>query len=210
MNWYGAKLSFLDGISDKAGKIRLEATSAPSATGTPYIYAKAQNGVASQEEPNGMWWELKPHDFTIGYYLYNSGETLNYFQVKDSSITGPARELKTLWSGSNWLGNNQSVTLSEKISDQLNGIVLVWSAYSNGTAQDWDYTYTFIPKSRHSGDGVEVFLMSGAKFAVVGAKYIIVNDTSISGIADNTATGTGTSGIKYTNNHFVLRYVYGV
>ena len=47
-------------------------------------------------------------------------------------------------------------------------------------------------------------------FSVMASKYLYINDTSIVGNDNNDKTGTGTSGIVYTNNGFVLRYVIGV
>ena len=49
-----------------------------------------------------------------------------------------------------------------------------------------------------------------AGFSTFAGKYLYINDTSITGHANNTATGTGACGIKYTNANYVLRYVIGV
>ena len=45
---------------------------------------------------------------------------------------------------------------------------------------------------------------------MMATKYIYISDTTITGTDDNATVGTGTSGVTYTNNRFVLRYVIGV
>ena len=109
-----------------------------------------------------------------------------------------------------YMGGNQTVTLSANITDQTNGIVLVWSAYSSGKEQDYWWNFTVIPKtfvSRTPGKGVSCLLLGG-NFEGMGAKYIYVNNGSLVGHNDNTASGTR-NGITYNNAAFVLRYVVG-
>lgn len=118
----------------------------------------------------------------------------------------------SLWSGAFFMKGNQTITLSEKISEQVNGIVLVFSEYKNGSAQDYNFSCHFVPKefvSLWPGYGSSFFL-NNSKLGLVGSKYLYIKDDEISGNAANEETGTGTSGIKYTNNRFVLREVIGV
>lgn len=118
----------------------------------------------------------------------------------------------SLWSGAFFMKGNQTITLSEKISEQVNGIVLVFSEYNNGSAQDYNFSCHFVPKefvSLWPGYGSSFFL-NNSKLGLVGSKYLYIKDDEISGNAANEETGTGTSGIKYTNNRFVLREVIGV
>ena len=107
---------------------------------------------------------------------------------------------------------SQTVYLEEKISDQLNGIILVWSFY-NTSVQNWGWNFTVIPKSfvddNTSGSGMSTFMAENATLGNVGAKYIYVRDDRIIGNDTNGKAGTGTSAIKYNNNKFVLRWVYG-
>lgn len=120
-----------------------------------------------------------------------------------------------LWSGSLFMHGTQTVKLSETISSQPSGIVLVWSYYS-GSAQNYDWHYTYIPKSHvlnygGSGTGINCGLWgTNATFNNVSSKYIYVTNTEITGHDNNTASGTGSSGIKYNNAQFVLRYVFGI
>ena len=51
---------------------------------------------------------------------------------------------------------------------------------------------------------------SSAIFGVMGAKYLYLHDTEITGNADNNKSGTAFSGITYNNAGYVLRYVIGV
>lgn len=107
---------------------------------------------------------------------------------------------------------SQTVYLEEKLSEQQNGIILVWSAYSSGVAQNWAFNFTVVPKSFISDDpggGVSTFLIEGAPLAYAANKYMYINDDHIVGRDGNAQTGTSATAIKYTNSRFVLRWVYG-
>ena len=117
-----------------------------------------------------------------------------------------------LWSGGLHMEENQIVTLSEKVSKQRNGIVLVFSEYLEGAVSDTSFTCHFIPKeivSLKSGCG-HIFVLSSSNLETVGIKHLYINDNSISGNNDNIETGTASSGITYSNNKFVMRYVIGI
>lgn len=117
-----------------------------------------------------------------------------------------------LWEGGLFMHGTQTITLSEKVSEQVNGIVLVFSEYASGAAQDYNFSFHFVPKefvSLYSGYGSSFFL-NNSKFGLVSSKYLYIRDDEISGNAANIETGTGASGIKYTNNRWVLRAVIGV
>lgn len=117
---------------------------------------------------------------------------------------------RILWQGASYMNATQTATLSESVSSQLNGIVLVWSKYDGG-AKDTNWHYFFVPKQHTelaSGGGVNCVLGT-AGFQQVGCKYVYVRDTEILGFTSNNATGT-TNGITWANNAFVLRYVLGV
>lgn len=112
-----------------------------------------------------------------------------------------------------YMTSTHKIYLEEKVSEQLNGIILVWSYYANGAPQDGSFQFTVVPKTilsdNPSGGGIVAMMASQAVFALVGAKYIYVRDSYIFGHDNNNKTGTGTSAIKYSNNAFVLRWVYG-
>lgn len=108
---------------------------------------------------------------------------------------------------------SHTINLSQKVSEQKSGIVLVWQAYSNGVVQPYDFNFTFIPKWQmisNSSRGVSSFLTNGS-CAKVGTKYVYVHDDKIVG---NNANGNGATkrdtGITTTNNYWVLTKVIGV
>ena len=107
----------------------------------------------------------------------------------------------------------QTVHLEEKINEQLNGIILVWSYYDPPNAQNWSWNFTVIPKifiaDNPSVGGMCTFMVNNATFGSVANKYLYIYDDKITGNDNNSKTGTGTTGIKYANNKFVLRWVYG-
>ena len=120
---------------------------------------------------------------------------------------------KVLWSGEMYMSASQSAALSEAVSAQTNGIVLVFSRYSSGVAQNYHFNTHFIPKSqvsKHAGTGHIILLSSDGSFGLFASKYLYINNTSIAGNDINTTAGTGACNIKYDNKAYVLRYVIGV
>jgi uncharacterized repeat protein (TIGR02543 family) len=121
------------------------------------------------------------------------------------------REPKILWSGGYFMTAGHTITLSEAISKQNNGIVLVFSAYTDNTVGNYWWNQFFVPKyvvSNHSGTG-HCFSLCAGNFSLVAMKYLLIKDTQITGHDNNNLTGSA-SGITYANNRFVLRYVIGV
>ena len=120
---------------------------------------------------------------------------------------------KVLWSGTEVMDETTTITLSEAISEQLNGVVLVFSAFDDGDAKRYEFTSHFVSKTwaiRHAG-GRCIFLMSSQTLGYFGVKSLYIKDKAITGTdANNTDTKTTNSGIKSTNNRYVLRYVIGV
>lgn len=117
-----------------------------------------------------------------------------------------------LWDGGYYMTAGHTATLSELISKQKNGIVLVFSEYVDGESADQSFHCRFIPKMQvamHPGKAVCVQL-STSNLAYFATKYLYISDDKIVGHENNNATGTGTCGITYTNSRFVLRYVIGV
>lgn len=118
-----------------------------------------------------------------------------------------------LWSGVYYMSASQIVTLAEPVSKQRSGIVLVFSRYSSGEAQNYHFSTHFVPKyqvGKHSGCGHTFLMTTDGSFSAFAAKYVYLHDTQITGNANNEATGTGACGITYANNGFVLRYIIGV
>lgn len=117
-----------------------------------------------------------------------------------------------LWSGSMYMNASQTITLSEPVSKQASGIVLIFSRYSASTAQNYHWNSFFIHKAwvkAHASQGHTFILTTDGKFSVIASKYLYIHDDKIGGNANNEATGTA-NGITFNNAGFVLRYVIGV
>lgn len=120
---------------------------------------------------------------------------------------------KTLWSGGMFMTEDHTITLSEPVSQQTNGIVLVFSGFDNGAVQNSEFSSHFVPKglvSAHPGGGHSFVTTAGADFWLIGSKYLFIADKTITGYPENDSVKTSASGIKVTNSRFVLRYVLGV
>lgn len=139
--------------------------------------------------------------------LYYSNKWQEWIPVfKGSSGTG-----RILWTGGMYMTAGHKAELSEPILSQPNGIVLVFSRIVDGVVQDTNFHHFFISKAfvgQMNGYG-HTFILAANKFLTVASKYLYINNTHITGHADNNATGTA-SGITYDNKSFVLRYVIGV
>jgi hypothetical protein len=119
---------------------------------------------------------------------------------------------KVLWSGAQYMTEGHTATLSEPVSAQPTGIVLVFSEYVDSEAKNWSFNREFIDKvtvAAHNGVG-HCAKMCTNSFSYFATKYLYIHDDKIVGHADNNQTGTSAAGIVYTNNRFVLRYVIGV
>ena len=119
---------------------------------------------------------------------------------------------KVLWTGTWYMTAAHIAELSEKISEQVNGIVIVFSRIGDGVAQNDNFACFFVPKvvvAKHPNLGMN-FFMSHSSFEYCGAKYLYIGDTQIKGHANNNLTGTSAVGIKFENNRFIMRYVIGV
>lgn len=144
----------------------------------------------------------------IGDLKYN---TFNGFLISNNGIVGTKENNNTLWSGAYYMNGSQTANLSENISDQLNGIVLIFSAYNVGEGEsDTSFCSHFIPKqivSLQSGRGF-TFFNPGYLFRP-SMKYLYIYNDRISGNDINQQSGTS-NGITYDNRYSCLRYVIGV
>lgn len=139
--------------------------------------------------------------------LYYSSSWKDWIPVfKGSTGTG-----RILWTGGKYMTADHTAELKEPILSQPNGIVLTFSRYASGEAQDTNFHQFFIPKAfatQKNGYG-HTFTLAANKFTTMATKYLYINNTHITGHADNNASGT-VNGITYDNASFVLRYVIGV
>lgn len=133
-------------------------------------------------------------------------ETFDVMDGKDGADATPYGN-KVLWSGNDVMGANTVINLSEAISKQPSGVVLVFSI----AGENHHYSSHFVPKyvvQNHSNVG-HIFTLFRNYFAMVATKYLYIKDTAITGNAGNTSSGTA-SGISYNGNNWALRYVLGV
>lgn len=142
--------------------------------------------------------------------LYTSIEGLETI-LEQLTVISAGQDI--LWNGTVWPSDSQTASFSGRVSEQKNGIVLVWSRYVDGEgAKDDQFVCNFVPKkmvAQKEGKG-HTFTLFTNSFSNVSAKYVYISDNRLTGHANNTETGTGAIGLKYNNKYFCLRYVIGV
>ena len=130
---------------------------------------------------------------------------------RDSVSQKLACKTKLLAEPNLYMGSEQVANLSEPVSAQNTGIVLVWDWYdaASGTPFAMNMATLFVPKlavAELPGKGWRC-----SSFGDDGnmVKYVYVRDDRIEGYSLNTTNGT-VEGIPVKNGSYVLRYVYGV
>lgn len=152
--------------------------------------------------------------------LFDWGQADFHFNVPvvfNEGITiGGKEECRLLWTGADQMDTGTSISLSQSISEQKHGLVLVFSGYDTdyNTPKDSSFNCFFVPKTQaefHMGEVGHTFIMGiNAGFSLIGAKYLgFPSDGTILGMSSNTASGQN-SGIMFDNSKFCLRYVIGV
>lgn len=130
--------------------------------------------------------------------------------TNDIYITGSN---KVLWSGAMLMNASQTAILSEPVSAQANGIVLVFCGYNpnEGSLQPYNWSHFYIPKEDISYNGTtgHTFFMMFNMFSRVAFKYIYIGDTRVTGNDNNVKSGAS-SGISFSNSWFVMRHIIGV
>ena len=166
------------------------------------------------------------NQYVFGYGGYSNNEGASFFDGNEVNIrskgaiaiTSPTAGLnarqygvnKVLWSSSGYYMNgSQTATLSEAVSAQPHGIVLIWTYFKDNIAQNFDICHVFVPKYHVSvlgGCGINCTALctDGNMW-----KYVYISDTSIKGNAANT-TNPSCGGVATTNINYVLKYVIGV
>lgn len=137
-----------------------------------------------------------------------------YVGTNNIAITGSN---KVLWSGATVLKEADIITLSEAVTAQVSGIVLVFSGYdtSTNTAQNVNWNEIFIPKqciTYGEGKGRLVKLQkinSTTYLPEFGFKYVYIKDKTVQGNDLNSSAKTS-NGVTYNSGEFILRYVIGV
>lgn len=209
------------GIGNKDSKISLD--------GQIYILnAKSISGYNTSGEARRLLEINASNQAVFGYGGYSAGEGASYYDgnvvnIRSKgaiNITSPTAGIsnraygvnKVLWSGAYFMTAGHTVTLSENVSAQPHGIVLVFQYYRDGGVKGQHASF-FIPKYvvPTSGYIQSNFIMSIAQFAIVGCKTLNLYNSKIIGSDVNYAEGTGTySHIAYHSTYYVLSHVIGV
>lgn len=115
-----------------------------------------------------------------------------------------------------FMNENQSITLSEKISQQPTGIVIIWSAYRDGQSQNFHWYFQFVPKfilslpTTTNRFDTDIFLCAGGQSQYAAMKELVITDDVIYGRVGNSSNKLIVNGITCVNNEWVLRAVIGV
>ena len=178
-------------------------------TGTPadpsYTRGDILNGNALANDM--PLWRIPLNGITVGTPVQLFKE---FTSAKDAWDSVSQREL--IWSGAFFMRATQSIQIPKGVNAYSTGIMLVWSAYADGVAQDYNFHSFIVPKevvSSHNGFGHNFFLAT-QWFSSFADKYVYINENSLVGHEGNDASGTGASGVVYDNRAFVLREVWGV
>ena len=115
-----------------------------------------------------------------------------------------------LWSGNYYMTADHVANLSEPISKQKSGIVIVFARYVDGE-EPYAWNSFFIPKYAVDGynSSGHTFIMTTNCFSVISTKYLYIRDGSINGNENNNKADTA-NGITYNNAAFTMKYVIGV
>lgn len=178
-------------------------------------YSKDANGVVKEV----LVGQTQDGNTSIGYgnYYEQSGSTNIYgnsitMTSKTSGLT--EREYgvnEILWQGNLHMNAEQVISLSDNISHQPNGIVLVWSEYNSttNTVLDQGFVTHFIPKilvnmhpARFHAFSFMVWSYQSQQFM----KGLYISDKDITGHEINTDSSDPATPV----NSCVLRYVIGV
>lgn len=118
--------------------------------------------------------------------------------ITPAGLAEVSPEQKVLWHSDSGvvLTDAQTVTLSETVSDQPTGIILVWTRRAgSGQPENSNFNYTSIPKAHVNGVvasgtyGVNCLLADGN---ILFRKYVYVTDTHLTGLSGN-GSGDGAS-----------------
>lgn len=207
------------GIGNKDSKISLD--------GQIYILnAKSISGYNTSGESRRLVEINASNQAVFGYGGYSAGEGASYYDgnvvnIRSKgaiNITSPTAGIsnraygvnKVLWSGAYYMTAGHIINLSEKVSAQPHGIVLVFQYYINGAAQGWHSSY-FVPKYMVTFTGKRFDIpLTVNQFNLVGTKTLALYDSKIQGYDVNNSSGTAGTGISYDNSKFVLTHVIGV
>ena len=161
-----------------------------------FTYGKIERDLAEETKNNSV--KLEQIETNIKYI--------------DNKVRKISNAQELLWSGALYMNENQKITLPKSWLDFPNGIELVWSAYENNQAQEYQWNTFFLPKKvldSHRG-GYSFWLVGTGNWLAWKYLYFETDNVTISGNVNNSTNNTTGSGITFHNNHFALREVWGV
>lgn len=169
------------------------------------IFNEIESSIRSIPVGESTWTEYKDRVDFKKITIQNKDVINDVIYAKNNILWGPDYM---------YMNGNQTINLSQKVSDQKHGIVLMWQAYSDGKPQSWDFNYTFIPKIHtlvFPAGGVTCWL-SNSSGNTITTKYLYIYDDKIQGNAINELGSTTRSGSGTITNskNWVLTYVLGV
>lgn len=134
-------------------------------------------------------------------------------QYKGHNLDSPVHEIYNGIYAPRYPLSSHTLALDEKISEQMNGIIIVWCPYdsSKGKAYNTILETQIILKYNVPIDGTYTRaykMMAWTGFNKIGFKEIVVYDDKIVGIDTNQSTGTK-NGITYDNTLAIIGHIYG-
>lgn len=149
--------------------------------------------------------------------ILQNASDISELQMEIETVDNKISDYKLLWSGNYWPDSTQKCTLSEKVSEQKNGIVLWFSVYdTEGTSDNTGWVPYYVHKSvfeikknlgvsNNAGFCVNVF--ATGNFGNIGTKYVYVYDDYVTGSDANKETGENK--IPYNNRKWTLKAIVG-
>lgn len=176
-------------------------------------------GLVRLNNSNNLHFGYGSYDNSEGQVFYNGNKvTIRsksgiYITDTTSGLSSRAYGVNNvLWSGVYYMNTSQTATLSEAVSKQPNGIVLVWSRYtpSSQTVSNWEMVTFFVPKYLVANNLTTGYLCEHRAPGYPMAKYVAISNTTIAGAGSNNDSLYSTNNEDFFNNYNVLRYVIGV
>lgn len=155
----------------------------------------------------------------VGNTNIYAGDNVSLISKKDILFTTGGKyrgryngDTRLLATTASLMNANQTVNLTEKVSEQLFGIVLCFEIWYQNK-EGGQLTYHFVPKTAVAQEPrVYAFPMTTSKYWLAGTKLLRITDTQIIGHNENiTSTDKYSTGFGTINqNNFILRKVFGV
>lgn len=147
---------------------------------------------------------------TYGDYAIHSSQEYKDDLPNGMVVEALDRSINILWQGECLMDSIDTINLSEPISKQKSGILLMWRYYSREIEKN-GINYTFIPKVQPQivFEGEVSCVLGVAEFYKVGCKQVTVRDDTLYGRKTNVGSGIS-NGITYDNTCWKLTTVIGI